>query len=117
MWEELGPIREAAAGLAQWAAWSLADEQAGSCLDRVHRAGQARAAARLHLVAEIGGRDLPARQGVASSVSWLAGRLHISLHTARQWVEVAGYVHRRPGLDAALTAGTVNVDQAKVIGA
>jgi hypothetical protein len=47
----------------------------------------------------------------------LGGRLHVAEGTARQWVEVAGHLTRRPGLDAALSAGVVNVDQAKVIGA
>jgi hypothetical protein len=117
MWEELGPVGEVAASLAQAPVWSLTDEQLGSYLDQVHQAEQALAAARLHLLGEISGRDLPARQGVGSTTSWLIGRLHIAAGTAGQWVEVAGYLGRRPTLDTALTRGAVNVDQVKVIGA
>jgi hypothetical protein len=117
MWEELGRVRQVAASVAQAPVWSLTDEQLCSSLDQVHAVEQALAAARLHLVAEVGGRDLPARQGVPSTVGWLAGRLHVAAGTASQWVQVAGHLHRRPGLDAALSAGAVNVDQAKVIGA
>jgi hypothetical protein len=117
MWEELGQIRDVAASVAQAPVWSLTDEQLCSSLDQVHAVEQALAAARLHLVAEIGGRDLPARQGVASTSGWVRGRLHVGAATAGQWVEVAGHVRRRPALDAALSAGAVNVDQAKVIGA
>jgi Domain of unknown function (DUF222) len=117
MWEELDQIGEMATTVARAPVWSLSDEQLCTSLDRVHAAEQALAAARLHLVAEIAGREVPARQGVASTVSWLQGRLHIAAGTAPPWVEVAGYLARRPGLDAALVEGAVNVDQAKVIGA
>jgi Domain of unknown function (DUF222) len=117
MWEELDQIGEMAASLTRAPVWSLSDEQLCAHLDGVHAAEQALAAARLHLVAEIAGRGVPARQGVASTVSWLQGRLHIAKGTASQWVEVAGHATRRPALDAALVGGGVNVDQAKVIGA
>jgi Domain of unknown function (DUF222) len=117
MWEELDRVGEGASSLAQAPVWSLTDEQLCSHLDRVHAAEQALAAARLHLLAELSGREVPAHQGVASTASWLQGRLHIAGGTASQWVEVAAHLTRRPGLDDALVAGAVNVDQAKVIGA
>jgi hypothetical protein len=117
VWGELGRVREAAAALAQAPVWSLTDQQLGTHLDAVHAAEQALAAARAHLVAEISGRDLPARHGVRSTTMWLGGRLHIGPHTAKGWVELAGQLTRRPGLDTALTTGTVNVEQAQVIGA
>jgi Domain of unknown function (DUF222) len=117
MWDELHQAGQAAATLAQAPVWSLTDQQLCSHLDRVHAAEQALAAARLHLPAEIAGRGVPARHGVASTASWLQGRLHVGAGTAAAWVEVAGQVTRRPALDAALVAGGVNVDQAKVIGA
>jgi Domain of unknown function (DUF222) len=117
MWEALDQIGEGSATLAQAPVWSLTDEQLCSHLDRVHAAEQALAAAKLHLVAEIAGRDVPARQGVASTTSWLQGRLHIAAGTASAWVEVAAHLTRRPALDTALVEGAVNVDQAKVIGA
>ena len=116
MWEELGRVCEVAAPLAQAPVWSLTDEQLGSYLDAVHGMEQALAAARLHLVAEIDGRDLPSRQGVASTTSWLQGRLHVAAGTAGAWVEVAGRLTSRPALDAAVCAGVVNVDQARVVG-
>jgi hypothetical protein len=117
MWEELGQIRDQAASLAQAPVWSLTEEQLGAHLDGIHAAEQALAAARLHLVAEIDGRGVPAKQGVRSTVSWLGGRLHIAPHTAKGWVGLAGHLTRRPRLDTALTSGAVNTDQAQVIGA
>jgi hypothetical protein len=117
MWEQLTQIRQAAAELAQATVWSLTDDQLGTYLDQVHAAEQALAAARLHLISEITGRALPARQGARSTTGWLGGRLHISARTATQWVHLATHLTQHPGLDTALSTATVNTDQAQVIGA
>ena len=80
--------RRTAAELAQATVWSLTDDQLGTYLDQVHAAEQALAAARLHLINEITGRALPARQGARSTTGWLGGRLHISARTATHWIHL-----------------------------
>jgi hypothetical protein len=95
--------------------WSLSDADLVAGLDAVHRAEQALAAVKLHLIREAQGRDLPAAHGASGAAVWLRQRLRISIHTAKRLVELARYADRRPALDAALASGALNVEQAHVI--
>ncbi len=88
-----------------------------ACLDAVHEAEQALVAARLHLIREIGGRDVAGGRGATSMAVWLRGRLRISLCTGRHLVGLARHLDRRPTLDTALGKGQINVEQAAVAAA
>jgi hypothetical protein len=115
MREALARIRGVASGLVDAPAWSLSDAEVVDCLDEVHRAEQALAAVRLHLVRQVQGRDLPGGHGASGVAVWLRSRLRISIRSARRQVELAARVDRRPVLDAALSAAVVNAEQAQVI--
>ncbi|MCW6006187.1 HNH endonuclease [Micromonospora sp. CPCC 205371] len=72
-------------------------------------------AIKLHLIREIDGRNLPITQQATSTTVWLRERLHVSIHTARRMVDLAGDLDKRPVLDAALSTAAVTVEQAHVI--
>ncbi|MDQ7909263.1 DUF222 domain-containing protein [Phytohabitans sp. ZYX-F-186] len=74
-------------------------------------------ATELHLIREIDGRGLSVAHGSSSTAVWLRERLRISIHTAKRSVALAQAVDHRPALDAALVAGTLNVEQATVVAA
>jgi hypothetical protein len=69
----------------------------------------------LHLIGELDGRDLPTRQHVRGTVTWLRSRLVLDTATARQLVEQAAALCRHPAVDAALSAGAIHRRQAAAI--
>jgi hypothetical protein len=111
----LTELQATAAGCADAPVWALSNDDLLSCLDGLHQAEQALFAAKLHLIREIEGRGLPGVANTRSMVALLTRRLRISGHTARRQVELAAQLDRRPALDTALAAGTVNAEQAAVI--
>jgi hypothetical protein len=115
MMDALAGLRKTAAECADARAWAMSDADLLSCLDAVHEAEQVLAAAKAHLVCEIGGRGLHRRHGAASLAAWLRDRLRIGIATAGRLVALTAEVDRRPGLDTALSNGVVNADQVPVI--
>lgn len=97
--------------------WALPDDEVVACLDTVHAAEQALAAAQLHLIRQVDSRGLPATQHATSCASWLRQRLRVGMCTARRLVELARAVDNRVVLDQALSAGAVNLEQATAIDA
>ena len=95
--------------------WALSDADLTTAVQQVHRLEQSIAAIKLHLVAEIEGRDLPGRQNVRDTITWLRSRLLLDATAARRLVEQAGALARYPAVDAALCAGTIAVRQAAAI--
>jgi hypothetical protein len=117
MMDALAGLRKTAAECADARGWAMSDAELLSCLDAVHEVEQVLAAAKAHLVGEIGGRVLHRRHGAASLTAWLRDRLRIGIATAGRLVALAAEVDRRPALDAALSGGAVNVDQVPIIAA
>jgi hypothetical protein len=111
----LHQLSSAAAKCADVSVWALSDTDLGAAVEHVHRLEQTIAAVKLHLIGELDGRDLPTRQSVRDTVTWLRLRLLLDAGTARHLVEQAGTLRRHPAVDAALTAGTIHLRQADAI--
>jgi hypothetical protein len=106
---------ECAAECAAGPVWSLSDADLLACLDTLHQAETRLATAMAHLVAEITRRDLPATLGASSMIALLHQRLRISPHAAKRQVELGAALRRWPVVEQAMTAGTVNAEQVRVI--
>jgi len=115
--EALAELNTVAGKCADESIWPLGDDTLVECLDTIHEAAQAVAAAQLHLVREIDGRGLAVAQHASSTSVWLREHLRVSIHAAKRLVDLARAVDQRPALDAALAAGVVNVEQAVVVAA
>ncbi|GLI01430.1 HNH endonuclease [Phytohabitans aurantiacus] len=113
--EALEQLRSVAGRCAGAPVWSLHDADLVDAVHAIHDAEQMLAAAKLHLVREIDGRNLPIAQEASSTSVWLRGRLHISIHTAGRMVDLARALDQRPSLDAALSTAAVNVEQAQIV--
>jgi hypothetical protein len=68
--KELTDLRRAAVDCAEASVWALSDADLLACLDAAHAAGQALAAATLHLIRQAESRDLPRQQHARSSAGW-----------------------------------------------
>jgi hypothetical protein len=86
-------------------------------LDRVFAAMQRLAAVQLMLVREVDGQGVAADAGATSTLAWLRDRYRISGSAASQLVKLARALDTEADSPtaAALAAGEVNVEQAKVI--
>lgn len=103
--------RSAAMRCAEAAAWSLSAAETGAALTVVHQAEQALCAAKLHLV-----RQVDARGGATGgAVAWLRAQLRLSASAARRLAGLARAVDARPGVDAALSAGAMDAEQAGAV--
>jgi hypothetical protein len=111
----LEQLREIAGHCAGTPVWSLPDTDLIDAIHTVHDAEQMLAATTLHLIREIEGRNLPIAQEAASTAVWLREQLHVSINTARRTVDLAQALDRRPVLDAALSSGAINVEQAHIV--
>jgi hypothetical protein len=98
------------------AAWALSDGELLSCVDEVHALAQQVAAAQLALVRQVDSRGVVA-DGATSTVAWLRDRHRISGEAASRLVKLARALDADVDSPtaAALAAGRVNVEQAKVI--
>jgi Domain of unknown function (DUF222)/HNH endonuclease len=115
--DALAELKSLAAKCADAPTWPLVDDTLVDCLDTIHQVAAAITAAQLHLIREIDGRGLPVAQHASSTAVWLREHLRVSIHAAKRLVDLAQVVDQRPALDAALAAGTVNVEQAGVVAA
>jgi hypothetical protein len=113
--DELTQLQTLTRDCATLPAWPLTDDDLIACLAAAHQVQQQTAAIVLHLIREVDGRNLPGRHGASSPGVWLRERQRVSIRTARQLVALARVLDQRPALDAALSAGTVNIEQAQVI--
>jgi hypothetical protein len=111
----LNRLRALAGDCATASVWSHSDDELRACLDVLQATQQALTAATAHVIREIDGRCLPAKDGATSTAVWLRWRQRISIHAAKHLVELAQAIDRRPALDTALTGGAVNTEQAQVI--
>jgi hypothetical protein len=115
--EELEQLRTDAAKHVDAALWSLSDAALTDCLDAVHRLEQTVAALRSHVVRQIDARGIAAAAGYRSTAGWLRERLRLDPIAARDLVEHAAALDRRPNLDRAFGAGAIDGRQAAVIAA
>jgi hypothetical protein len=115
MLDTVDRLREDAAKCADAALWALSDNELATAVEQVHRLEQTIAAVQLHLIAELDGRDLPTRQNVRGTATWLRSRLLLDGTTARRLVEQAAALGRHPAVDAALGAGAIHLRQAAAI--
>jgi hypothetical protein len=100
---------------AQARVWAQSDAELLHCLDTAFTILTRMTAITAHLVREIDGRDLPRTQGATGTVAWLRDRLRISPHAAGHLRALAAALERSPDLDAAVSGGAVNPEQARVI--
>ena len=111
----LREVRAGAGGLAGGNCWSLSDPDLAEALDEVAAVKACLAACELALVAEADGRNIGAAQAT-STAGWLRARLLMHPGDAARTVRLAAAVHRDCRVTgAALAAGQVNTEQARVI--
>ncbi|MEJ3749283.1 DUF222 domain-containing protein [Actinomycetes bacterium KLBMP 9797] len=115
MLETLTQLGGLATGVVDAPVWPLSDNDLVTSLDEVHRLEQQLAATRLHLIREIDGRSFLNSEHLTSTAAWLRHRYHVSAQTGTRWVTLAKDLDQHPGLDAALSKGAVNSEQAQVI--
>lgn len=113
--EALQCVRGAVVECAGTPAWSLSDGEVEACLDVVQQGIQAMSAVMLHLVHQVDTRGIAAAQHTPSTVTWLRERLLLSPVAAGRLLRLATAVDERPGLDEALGAAAVNVEQATAV--
>ncbi|MEJ3749564.1 DUF222 domain-containing protein [Actinomycetes bacterium KLBMP 9797] len=94
----------------------MPDTDLQTVLATAHAAQELATAITAHAIREADGRGLPKTQHATSTAAWLRGVLRIDLRQARQLIEIAADLHRRPALDKTLSLGVVNAGQARAIG-
>jgi hypothetical protein len=116
MEEILAVLDRALDGVRSMPVWSASDATLIACLDRAQALASQVTALQLRLAHEVDGRGLPIGQGAASTTAWLRDRYRISAGAAHRMVRLATATDTALSTTAqALTAGTVNVEQAHVI--
>jgi Domain of unknown function (DUF222) len=113
--EALEQLRTDAAKHVDAALWSLSDAELSACLDTLHQLEQTVAALRSHVVRQIDARGVAAANGFRHTAGWLRDRLRLDPIAARDMVDQAAALDRRPNLDRALAAGAIDGRQATVI--
>ena len=98
-------------------AWSLSPEDLTEALTATHTLRQQLTGLLARLVREADGRGVPTAEGAASVPVWLRQRLRMGIHEAKRLADLAQVSDARPGLAAALAAGEISAEQARVIGA
>jgi hypothetical protein len=113
--DSLERLREEAGKCAEASLWRMSDTDLAVAVQQVHRLEQTVAAVKRHLIAEVAGRDLPDRENVRDTVTWVRLRLLLDGAAARRLVEQATALVQYPVVDAALCEGRVSVGQAAAI--
>jgi hypothetical protein len=113
--ETLEQVRRAVIDCADAPLWSMSDTDLIAGIDAVHATEQALTAVKLHLIRQLDTRDVPATDHAHTCAGWLHTRLRLRPESTKRLVGLAKAVDQRPNLDQALTAGTVNAEQAHVI--
>lgn len=115
MREALAQAQELVARCATAPAWSLSDAELIQTVSEVQRLARQVAATEAHLVREVDGRGLAKAHGATSTGRWLAGAANLTEQTANRLVKMAKRLDERPALDATVSAGRVNLEQAAAI--
>ncbi|RQX02190.1 HNH endonuclease signature motif containing protein [Micromonospora inaquosa] len=116
MIDALEQAEAAVAACFDTAAWAASEHDLVAALDAAHRLEQRLAAVKLGLVRELDGRGTATAQGASSTAVWLRDRLRLGVGAARRLVELAATLDAAPpGVQDALAAATVDVEQVRVI--
>ncbi|MFI6781044.1 DUF222 domain-containing protein [Micromonospora sp. NPDC050276] len=116
MIDELARAESAVATCADAPAWALSEHDLIAVLDATHRLQQRLTAVQLAAVRELDGRGTAVAQGASSTAVWLRHRLRLDVSAARRLVDLAASVDvAPPAVRAALAAGLVSAEQARVI--
>jgi hypothetical protein len=113
------PLALAAAAVdhvAARSAYALADDELRNTLAGLQDIATRVTAVMAALAREASGRDLPSRDGAASTVSWLRDLLRINPSDAGRIVALGAVITARPALAAAIGSGAANPAQALTIG-
>ncbi|TNH30091.1 DUF222 domain-containing protein [Micromonospora orduensis] len=116
MIDALEQAEAAVAACFDTAAWAANERHLVAALDATHRLEQRLAAVKLTLVRQLDGRGTATAQGASSTAVWLRDRLRLGVGAARRLVELAATLDTLPpGVRDALTGGSVDVQQVRVI--
>ncbi|MEU8254598.1 DUF222 domain-containing protein [Micromonospora inaquosa] len=116
MIDALEQAEAAVAACSNLAVWAADERDLVAALDAAHRTEQRLAAVKLTLVRELDGRGTATVQGASSTAVWLRDRLRVGVGAARRLVKLAATFDAAPtGVRDALAAGTVDVEQVRVI--
>jgi hypothetical protein len=108
-------VRQAASECADAPVWGLSDAELVGCLEQAWAGVQALTAVVAHLVRQAEARGMPGSEAASSTVVWLRQRLRMSPGAAARLVALAGALDRQPVVDAAVSTGSVSVEQAEAI--
>src|SRR5690349_21017413 len=115
--DDLVQTRQLLAEAADRAMFTLSDADLVTVLDHAHAIAATAQALQSQVLAEIHGRGLPSAQGATSTTAWLRDHHRITPRAAVRQTRLANALPKLPLLAAAMSAGTVNAEQAHVIAA
>ncbi|MFD0520409.1 HNH endonuclease signature motif containing protein [Paractinoplanes durhamensis] len=116
MLDRLTRSRTALAECADASVWALSDADLLASLEQAWIGVQQLTGVAARLIRQAEVRGLPRAEAASSTVVWLRQRLHTSPAEAQRLVRLAEVLDASPALDAAVAAGTVSAEQARVIG-
>src|SRR4029453_6829564 len=102
----LGRLQNGARKCLDASLWALSDADLADAVHQVHRLEQSIAAMKLHLVAEIEGRDLPGRQNFRATIAWLRSRTWLRRPRRRRLASPATSRRRRCAGSAPASSST-----------
>src|SRR5882672_460007 len=98
--------------------WTITGEPLMTSMDACFQLRAQLDAVLLALVHEADAQGVAVSQGATNTATWLRDRQRVSIHLAHQLVKLAAWLHDEGAqTGAALAAGSVNVEQARVIAA
>ena len=115
--EVWGQLKADAAALSRHALFGLSNADVVSALAALGEVTAVLDGLRAALVHEADARAIPAEYGYPSATVWLRETQRMSVASAKAALELGAVLDGRPVLAAAVAAGAVSADQARVIGA
>ncbi|MEV6965423.1 DUF222 domain-containing protein [Hamadaea sp. NPDC051192] len=113
-----GVLAQVEADVAELAAgplWTLSDAEITDEVRRVHVAIQQLSGRLLTLIGTADSREIPYDAGATGTANWLTYLLSMRHRDAVAWTKLAKLLPETPGVEQALAAGQINVEQARVI--
>jgi hypothetical protein len=118
MWEALADLGQALEKCQSSPAWTLTGETLRANVDAYFQRRSQLDAIGLALIAEAHAQGVAVSQGATNTATWLRDRQRVSIHLAHQLVKLAAWLQDEGAqTGAALAAGSVNLEQARVIAA
>jgi hypothetical protein len=113
--EAVERLRVDAAKCAEAPVWTVPATELIDTLVALHQLEQTVAAMKLHVVRQADALDVASDQRFRNTTAWLRSLLLLDSSAARQLVEQAAGIDRRPAVDAALSKGAIHLRQAEAI--